>query len=108
MADKDEFPLLVSGSVFTCYLQRGSYVGGRWQGSPEGELYAAVCNCGKGVCGNSVDDAVSRLRSSYYAVRENYHLHFQEACSFNIISAIGEEKGWVMGTVKDPDLLSEI
>jgi hypothetical protein len=104
--DIDEFPLLVKGHIFQCFCQRGCYGEDfRWRQSDTGNKWAAVCKCGNGVCGDSLDDAVEKLKKSYLAVRDGEHWHYQDTPRFNII--LGTDGKWIMGTITDRTLLGE-
>jgi hypothetical protein len=58
---------------------------GAGQKSDDGPLHAAVCKCGSGVIGNSIDDAIEKLRQSYDYNGDDGHRHHEDTPRFNII-----------------------
>jgi len=104
--DPDEFPLLVKGFRFDCYYQQGFFTGGEWKKSPDGPHHIAVCRCGCGVFGTSLQDAVDKLKASYSALRPTEHSHCGETVDCNVLFAVG--KTWVMGTVRHSELLDKV
>jgi hypothetical protein len=101
--DKDQFPLQVGSYRFDCFYQRGHYQDDLWQQSEIGPLHVAVCKCGCGVIGESIDDAIDKLKKSYSILRSNEHWHWQDTPRFNVI--LGSDGKWIMGTITQPDLL---
>lgn len=102
--DKDWFPLKVGKYMLDCFYQRGSLLGGRWDKSENGDHHIAVCKCGKGVFGSSMDDAVEKLKKSYSILRPTEHFHYQDTMECNVI--LGLNDSWIMGTIKAPELLN--
>ncbi len=101
-----EFPLKVGDYAFKCYYQRGALHGGTWKKSPDGKTHVAVCKCGRGVFGISLDDVVDKLRRTYAILRPNEHFHWEDTTKFNVI--LGFDGTWIMGTIQDPGLLGDL
>src|SRR5208283_378123 len=104
--DKDWFPLKVGEYIFDCFYQRGNLVGDHWEKSDTGDAHIAVCKCGKGAFGDSIDDAVEKLKKSYSIVRPTEHFHFQGALECSAILSIPESG--TMGTISPPELLVDL
>jgi hypothetical protein len=104
--DPDCFPLIVGAYRFDCYYQRGTLHGSKWVNSANGESHVAVCKCGRGVFGTSLDDVVAKLKNSYSILRPTEHFHWQETLDFNVI--LGFDKSWIMGTIRFPELLDQL
>ncbi len=91
MPDKDWFPLLVRGYRFDCFLQQGHFPEGVWEQSDNGDKWVAVCKCGWGAYGDSLDDAVENLKKSYFLLRDERHWHYLGAAHFNVIRGTDED-----------------
>ena len=104
--DDESFPLSVMGYIFDCFYQRGFLTGVNWRKSLDGDTHAAVCKCGRGVFGSSIDDAVEKLRQSYSILRTTEHFHWQDTIDFNVI--LGFDSTWIMGTIRHPELLGNL
>lgn len=104
--DKDWFPLRVDQYAFDCFYQQGNLIGSCWVTSSAGDTHLAVCKCGKGVFGTSMDDAVEKLKQSYTLMCPTEHFHLQGTMECNVI--LGRNESWIMGTVKAPELLGSL
>ena len=104
--DQDWFPLQIGQHSFDCFYQQGLLIGEYWMKSESGDQHLAVCKCGKGVFGTSMDDAVEKLKQSYTLMRPTEHFHLQGTMECNVI--LGRNESWIMGTVIVSDLLKNL
>jgi len=106
LEDADQMPLVVGDYRFDCYYQRGALKNGAWKKSQDGDSYVAVCKCGRGVFGTSLDDAVEKLKKSYSILKDTEHFHWEDTIKFNVI--LGYDRNYVMGTIRAPELLNQL